>query len=136
MTKILVIAEHDANQLKVSTAVAISAALTLTNNVEVLLACSEGDLAISFARMAGINKVLTIIHPHFIYPLAEDLAPIIASIAGNYTHIFAAATSFGKNFMPRVAALLDVMQISEVTKIHDPQTFTRPIYAGNAYETI
>lgn len=136
MPKILIIAEHDANQLKESTAVAISAALTLTDDVELLLACNESSLATSFAKMAGISKVLNIIHSRFTYPLAEDLAPIIASIAGNYSHVFAAATSFGKNLMPRVAALLDVMQISEITKIHDPQTFTRPIYAGNAYETL
>lgn len=133
---VLVIAEHDNATLKGSTLNTIQAASQL-GEVTVLVAGSGcGAVAEAVAKAEKVTKVLAVDAPHYAHPLAENLASLIASIAKDYKHIVAAATTSGKNIMPRVAALLDVAQISEITGIVDGDTFVRPIYAGNAFATV
>lgn len=133
---VLVIAEHDNATLKGSTLNTIQAASQL-GEVTVLVAGSGcGAVAEAAAKAEKVAKVLAVDAPHYAQPLAENLASLIASVAKDYKHVLAAATTSGKNIMPRVAALLDVAQISEITAIVDGDTFVRPIYAGNAFATV
>lgn len=136
MTKILVVAEHHKGTLAPSTKTTISGALALSEHCDVLLVCDEDLLSASIAKLQGVQTVWVLQHPRFAHILAEDIAPVVVELSKNYTHILAPATTFGKNFMPRVAAILDVAQISDVSTIEDENTFIRPIYAGNAFEKI
>ena len=134
---ILVIAEHDNKQLKTGTTNTIAAATKLGADVSVLVAGHQcADAAATAAKVPGVTKVLVADAAHYAVPLAENMGALVASIADKFTHILAPATGFGKNFMPRVAALLDVAQISDICGIESADTFVRPIYAGNAIQTV
>lgn len=133
----LVIAEHDNASIKGSTLNTVTAALACGGDVHVLVAGhNAGAAARAAAQIAGVSKVLHAEAAYFAEGLAENLSAQILSIASAYSHILAPATAFGKNVLPRVAAKLDVAQISEITKVDAPDTFERPIYAGNAIATV
>ena len=133
----LVIAEHDNASLKGSTLHTVTAALQCGGEVHVLVAGSNaGAAAAAAAQIAGVTKVLVADAPAFADGLAENVAEQVLAVAGAYSHILAPATAYGKNILPRVAAKLDVAQISEITKVDAPDTFERPIYAGNAIATV
>ncbi|MGI4843443.1 MAG: electron transfer flavoprotein subunit alpha/FixB family protein [Janthinobacterium lividum] len=133
----LVIAEHDNGSLKGATFHTVTAALQCAGEVHILVAGSGcGGAAEAAAGIAGVSKVLVADAPHLASGLAENVAEQILSIAASYSHILAPATAYGKNILPRVAARLDVAQISEITKVASPDTFERPIYAGNAIATV
>jgi electron transfer flavoprotein alpha subunit len=133
----LLIAEHDNTSLKDSTNKALTAAKALGGDVHVLVAGKDCKAAAdAAAKLDGVTKVLSADAASYAHHLAEPLAALIVSLAGPYDAIVAPATTSGKNVMPRVAALLDVMQISDVTKVVSPDTFERPIYAGNAVQTV
>ncbi|MGV7210388.1 electron transfer flavoprotein subunit alpha/FixB family protein [Oxalobacteraceae bacterium A2-2] len=133
----LVIAEHDNASLKGSTHHTVTAAIQAGGEVHVLVAGSNaGAAAAAAAQIAGVSKVLLADAPYFADGLAENVAEQILAVAGSYSHILAPATAYGKNILPRVAAKLDVAQISEITKVDSPDTFERPIYAGNAIATV
>ncbi len=133
----LVIAEHDNHALKGSTLNTVSAAAKCGSEVHVLVAGhNAGAVASAAAQIAGVSKVLHADGAQFEHGLAENVAEQILAIASGYSHILAPATSFGKNVLPRVAAKLDVSQISEITKVESADTFERPIYAGNAIATV
>ena len=133
----LLIAEHDNKSLRDATHKALSAAKGLGADVHVLVAGSGcRSVADAAAKLDGVAKVLLADAPTYQHMLAEPMAELITSLAGPYEAIVAPATTAGKNFMPRVAALLDVMQISDVLKVNAPDTFERPIYAGNAIQTV
>ena len=132
----LVIAEHDNHAIKGSTLNTVTAAVAL-GEVTVLVAGSEcAEVGKAAASVEGVKKVLVADAAQFDAQLAENLAALVVSIAADYSHILAPATSFGKNVMPRIAALLDVAQISDIIAIESPDTFKRPIYAGNAIATV
>ena len=134
---ILVIAEHDNKGLKASTRNTLTAALKLGGPVDVLVAGhNAGPAAQAAAALAGVAKVKVADAAHLADGLAENVAALVVSIAAGYSHILAPATTYGKNFLPRVAALLDVAQISEISAVIDANTFVRPIYAGNALATV
>ncbi len=134
---ILVIAEHDNKQLKTGTTNTIAAATKLGADVSVLVAGHEcAEAAAAAAKVPGVTKVLVADAAQYAVPLAENMAALVVSIAGQFTHVLAPATGFGKNFMPRVAALLDVAQISDISGIESADTFVRPIYAGNVLATV
>ncbi|MDH3713539.1 MAG: FAD-binding protein [Gammaproteobacteria bacterium] len=129
----LVIAEHDNSELKSATLNAITAAAQIGGDIDVLVAgngCAAA--AESAAKVSGVGKVLLADAPVYEHQLAENLAPLIVSLAREYSHVVAPATTFGKNVMPRAAALLDVSQISDIAEVVSEDTFIRPIYAGNA----
>jgi electron transfer flavoprotein alpha subunit len=133
----LLLAEHDNKTLKDSTNKALTAAKGLGGDVHVLVAGSGAKpVAEAAAKLDGVSKVLLADAPAYEHALAEPLAALIVSLAGSYDAIVAAATTSGKNVMPRVAALLDVMQVSDVSKVVGPDTFERPVYAGNAIQTV
>jgi electron transfer flavoprotein alpha subunit len=134
---ILVVADHDQTSIKVSARNAIAAAQRLGGDVHVLVAGQGCNAAAqAAAQIAGVAKVLLSDAPAYAHQLAENLAELVLSIAKSYTHILAAATTSGKNFMPRVAACLDVAQISDISEVVSADTFVRPIYAGNALATV
>ncbi|HEX5509725.1 MAG TPA: electron transfer flavoprotein subunit alpha/FixB family protein [Pseudolabrys sp.] len=133
----LLIAEHDNKSLKDMTNKALTAAKSLGGDVHVLVAGNNCKAAAdAAAKLDGVSKVLMAEAPAYEHMLAEPTAALIVSLAGSYNAIVSPATTTGKNLMPRVAALLDVMQISDVTKVVAPDTFERPIYAGNAIQTV
>nr|WP_198981541.1 FAD-binding protein [Herbaspirillum sp. ASV7] len=133
----LVIAEHDNASLKGSTLNTITAAVQAGGDVHVLVAGSNAKaVADAAAQVAGVSKVLLADGAQFADGLAENVAEQVLAIAKDYSHILAPATAYGKNILPRVAARLDVGQISEITKVDSPDTFERPIYAGNAIATV
>ena len=133
----LLLAEHDNKSLKDSTNKALTAAKALGGDVHILVAGKDAKPAAdAAAKLDGVKKVLLADGALYEHALAEPLAALIVSLAGSYDAIVAPATSNGKNVMPRVAALLDVMQISDVSKIVAPDTFERPVYAGNAIQTV
>jgi electron transfer flavoprotein alpha subunit len=133
----LLLAEHDNASLKDATARALTAALALGGDVHILVAGKDdGGAADAAARLAGIAKVLRADGESLANQLPEPLAALIVSLAPQYDALVAPATTMGKTVMPRVAALLDVMQVSEIVKVIAPDTFERPIYAGNAIETV
>jgi electron transfer flavoprotein alpha subunit len=134
---ILVIAEHDNQALKPSTLSTLAAAAQIGGDVTLLVAgngCSAA--ADAAAKAEGVAKVLLADNPAYDHEIAENMAALILSLAPGYSHILAPATANGKNFMPRVAALLDVGQISDIIKVESADTFARPIYAGNAIATV
>jgi len=134
---ILVIAEHDNQSLKSATLNTIAAATRIGGDVHVLVAGTDCQgAADAAAKIDGVSTVLIADAPHLAAQLAEDMAAQIVPMASDYTHVLAPATVFGKNFMPRVAARLDVAQISDIVGVESPDTFIRPIYAGNALATV
>ena len=134
---VLVIAEHDNATLKGATLNAVTAAKAIDADVHVLVAGAGADAAAaSAAKVAGVAKVIHVDAAHYGHGLAEPLAVLIAELGKGYAAIVAPETTSGKNVMPRVAALLDVMQISGVTEVKSADTFVRPIYAGNAMATV
>ena len=133
----LLIAEHDNKALKDSTNKALTAAKQMGGDVHILVAGSGCKaVADAAAKLDGVKKVLIADAPAFEHGLAEPIAALIVSLAGSYDALVAPATTNGKNVMPRVAALLDVMQVSDVSRVVAPDTFERPTYAGNAMETV
>ena len=133
----LVVAEHTNDSLKGSTLNTITAALACGGEVHVLVAGHNcGAAAEAAAKAAGVTKVLVADAPQFADGLAENIAAQVLALASGYSHILAPATAYGKNILPRVAATLDVGQISEIIKVDAPDTFERPIYAGNAIATV
>ena len=134
---ILLFAEHDNETLSDQTAKALTAALAIGSDVHVLVAGKGAKgVADQAAKLAGVKKVLLADSPDLENRLAEASAALIVSLAGNYDTIIAAATTNGKNILPRVAALLDVMQVSDIIEVISADTFKRPIYAGNAIQTV
>jgi len=134
---VLVIAEHDHGTLKGATLNTVAAAQKIGGEIHVLVAGHNADGAAKAAsQIAGVAKVLNAEAPQLGEFLAENVAALVVSIAKNYTHILAPATSNGKDVTPRIAALLDVQQISEIIAVDTPDTFVRPIYAGNALATV
>jgi electron transfer flavoprotein alpha subunit len=134
---ILVIAEHDNTQLKAATLNTVTAASQLGDDIHLLVAGSGcAAVAEAAAKIAGISKVLVADDAAYEHPLAEGLSLLITQLAEGYSHVLASATTYGKNFMPRVAALLDVAMLSDITAIESEDTFVRPIYAGNALATV
>jgi len=133
----LVIAEHDNKSVKAATLNTVAAAARIGGDIHVLVAGSgSGAAAEAAGRIAGVTKVLHADAAHLADFLAENVAALVVGVAKNYTHILAPATSNGKNVTPRVAALLDMQQISEIISVESPDTFVRPIYAGNALATV
>jgi len=132
----LLLAEVHGGKLNDATAKALTAAAALGAPVHILIAGGGDEAARAAAKLAGVDKVLTVAGDNFAHGLAEPLADLIVSLAPAYDAIVAPATSTGKNVLPRVAALLDVAQVSEISKVISPDTFERPIYAGNAIQTV
>jgi electron transfer flavoprotein alpha subunit len=138
MANILVVAEHDGSHLNPSTAKCVACAAKIDGaNIDVaVLASAASAVATDAARLDGVGKILTVENAANEHALAAVLAPQIAALADGYTHVFGPSTTFGKDLMPRVAALLGVNQISDVMSVVGPHTFKRPIYAGNAIVTV
>jgi len=133
----LVIAEHDKSHLRGGTANAVTAAHQMAGEVHVLVAGSGARAAAdAAAKLAGVTKVLHVDSAIYDGGGAENYAAMVVALAKNYSHVVASASAFGKNFMPRVAALLDVAQVSEISAVESADTFVRPIYAGNAFATV
>ena len=133
----LVIAEHNNQSLNVATLNAVAAAARIPGDVHVLVAGHGcGAVAAAAAQVPGVAKVLVADAPHYAHALAENLAPLVAGLAGGYSHLLVAATTSGKNVMPRIAALLDVAQLSDIIEVLGEDTFVRPIYAGNVLATV
>ena len=133
----LVLVEHDNTEIKGATLSAVTAAQKVGDDVHLLLAGSGSDMAAEAAtQISGVTKVLHVDSPEYSASLAENIAPLIEKVAADYTHIWAPANTFGKNVMPRVSAVLDVQQISDISAVIDDKTFERPIYAGNAIATV
>ena len=133
----LVIAEHDNNNLKVSTINTVAAAQAMGGDIDILVAGADCDaVAAAAAAVPGIGKVLVADNAVYAHQLAENISLLIAEVAANYDNILAPSTANCKNFLPRVAALLDVAQISDVTLVESADTFQRPIYAGNVIATV
>jgi electron transfer flavoprotein alpha subunit len=138
MSKVLIVAEHLNGQLNPSTAKCVSAAAKLSpDSIDVLvLTDNVGGIAASAAAIDGVTRVLTVARPENAHPLAAIYAPQVAKAAAGYSHVFGPSTTFGKDLMPRVAALLGVAQVSDLMEVVDSSTFKRPIYAGNAIVTV
>jgi electron transfer flavoprotein alpha subunit len=137
--KSLVIAEHDNTTVKPSTHPAITAAGKIGGEIHVLIIGSNADgAAQAAAQVGGVSKVIVADAPHLVRPTAEDLAAVaqVAVQRDGYTHVLAPATCFGKNFLPRLAARLDVAQASDIIRVEAPDSFVRPIYAGSALATV
>ena len=134
---ILIIAEHNQQALKADTAKTVAAATKIGGDIHLLVAGFQcGGAAAEAATLAGVSKVLVADAVCYQHQLAENVAALVVELGRDYSHILAAATTHGKNFLPRVAALLDVAQISDVVAVESADTFVRPIYAGNAIATV
>jgi electron transfer flavoprotein alpha subunit len=134
---ILVFADHNDGEIKSATLSTIAAGIAIGGEIHVLLAGQHvSGVARAAAEISGVTKVLVADDVAYAHGLAEDIAPLLVKLAEHYSHILAPATAFGKNIMPRVAALLDVVQISEIQVVISPNTFVRAIYAGNALATL
>ncbi len=134
---ILVIAEHDGAALKTATRNTIAAAQKIGGPIDVLIAGhNAAGVAQAAAQVAGVAKALHADAPQYATPTAENLAALVVGLAPSYTHILLPATGFGKNVAPRIAALLDVAQVSDIIAVESADTFVRPIYAGNAFATV
>ena len=134
---ILILAEHNNSEVKSSTLNTISAASKIGNESEVLVLGSNiENIAKQISNYQNVTKVLSLDDKKFEHAIAENIEPVIVSLAEKYSHIFAPATTFGKNIMPRVAVKLDVAQISDIVNIQSEDTYIRPIYAGNALATV
>ena len=134
---ILIIAEHSNSEVKSSTLNTITAASKISNDIEILV-IGHGIESISkeISNYQNVVKVLSLDNQKYEHAIAENIEPVVVSLAEKYSHIFAPATTFGKNVMPRVAVKLDVAQVSDIISVESEDTFTRPIYAGNALATI
>lgn len=133
----LVVAEHDNSELKGATLNTVAAANAISGDVHLLVAGENCDgVAEAASKVDGVAKVLVAQSAEYANAIAENLAPLIVKLAGDYSHVLAPADTFGKNLMPRVAAMLDVQQISDITAVESDDTFERPIYAGNAIATV
>ena len=133
----LVIVEHDNNEVGASTLHAVTAAQQIGGDIDLLVAGSNcAGVAEAAAKIAGVSSVKVADDAKFGHHMAENLATLIVEMAPGYSHVLASATTFGKNVMPRAAALLDKAQISEIVEVKSPDTFVRPIYAGNALATV
>ena len=134
---ILVIAEHDNKELKVATLNTVAAASEIGGDIEILIAGNEcEDVANQAAQIPGVQKILLADKPAYANFLPENIGSLVAEIGSSYTHILTPATANGKNFLPRVAASLDVAQVSDISAVVSPDTFERPIYAGNCIATV
>ena len=134
---VLLIAEHNNKEVRPFTLNAITAASQIDADVHVLLIGNNcGDVAKLLSEMPAVKKVLHAEAPYYENYLAENFAPLIIKISENYSHIVSSANTFGKNLMPRIAAKLDISQVSDITKVISADTFLRPIYAGNAFATV
>ena len=134
---ILVIAEHNNEALKTASLNAITAATAIGGDIDVLVAGSAcQEIAKAAAAVGGVTRVILADHDAYAHQLPESVAPLVVELAPGYSHILAAATTTGKNLAPRVAALLDVAQISDIVEVQSEDTFVRPIYAGNALATV
>ena len=134
---ILVVAEHDNAALGAATLNTVAAARQIGDDVQVLVAGSNcGSVAEASSALEGVSKVLVADNASYEHQLAENISLLVAELGKGYSHILSAASTSGKNFMPRVSALLDVDQISEIIKVENENTFSRPIYAGNAIATV
>ena len=134
---ILILADHDDGQLAPATLNTVTAAREIGGDIHILVAGdASGNVASAAAAIDGVAKVLTANDDVLSHGIAENVAPLIQSLASSYTHLMAPATTTGKNIMPRVAALLDVMQVSDIIAVESADTFRRPIYAGNAIATV
>ena len=134
---ILLIAEHNNKEVKPFTLNAITAASQINEDVHVLVIGSNTEeVAKSISQVSNVKKVIHINNPIYENYLAENYTSVIVKISKGYSHIVCSANTFGKNLMPRVAALLDVSQVSDITKVISDDTFQRPIYAGNAFATV
>lgn len=134
---VLILAEHDGSALKAATYNTVAAANEIGGEIHVAVLGNDVDTVVQeAAAIAGVAKVLYFKGQALAHPVAEPASKALTSIAKNYSHILAPASTYGKNILPRVAALLDVMQISDMIKVHSADTFDRPIYAGNAITTV
>ena len=134
---ILILAEHDNAAIRPALLNTVAAAQKIGGDIDILVAGHQcTSAAQAAAAIPGVKKVLVADAPHYAHALAESLATLVASLARNYSHVLAPSTSAGKNVLPRVAALLDVAQISDIIKVESADTFVRPIYAGNALATV
>jgi electron transfer flavoprotein alpha subunit len=134
---ILIIAEHDHQSLKPATLSVMTAAKQLSSEIVLLVAGHNcATVAEQAAKLKGVKKILLADAPQYAHALAENIAPLAVTLSENFAYMLTPATAFGKNLLPRIAALLDVAQISDVIKIISPDTFVRPIYAGNALATV
>jgi electron transfer flavoprotein alpha subunit len=134
---VLVIAEHDGKLLKPGTTNTVTAATKIGGDITMLVIGHDcGGAAQVAAQVAGVSKVLHVDAAHYAGAVAENITALVQSIAQHYSHILAPATGFGKNFMPRLAAMLDVQQISDISAVESADTFVRPIYAGNVMATV
>lgn len=134
---ILVYAEHDNKELKPATLATVTAAVQMGSDVHLLVAGADCQaVAQEAAKVAGVSKVLVVDNAAYANQLAENISLLVKALATDYSHVVAPATTTGKNFLPRVAALLDVSMVSDITAVIDANTFERPIYAGNAIATV
>ena len=138
MAKVLIIGEHDGQTINPATAKAVQGASGLGIDAldVVLFGTALDSVAAQAAAIAGVARVLTVSHDDFGHPLASRIAPEVVAMAGDYSHILTASTTFGKDLLPRVAALIGVNQVSDIMAVIDARTFKRPIYAGNAIVTV
>ena len=138
MSAVLIVAEHDGTSLNPSTAKCVTCARAIPGAEISILVCAAraGAVAAQAAQLAGVQRVLTVENPANAHALAAVLAPQVASAAGPYSHLLGPSTTFGKDLMPRVAALLDVPQVSDIMGVESARRFRRPIYAGNAIMTV
>lgn len=133
----LVIVEHDNNEIAAATLHAVTAAQQIGGDIDLLVAGENcGAVADAAAKISGVSTIKVADDAKFGHQLAENLASLIVDVAGDYSHVLVSATTFGKNVIPRAAALLDKAQISEIVEVKSPDTFVRPIYAGNALATV
>ena len=136
MTKVLVWVEHDGSAVKDATLSAVTAAAQLGDVIALVVGSGVGGVATAAGQIAGVSKVLVADDAIYANALAENVAPLVAGLLGEYDAFVAPATTTGKNVAPRVAALVDVAQVSDILSVEGPKTFTRPIYAGNAIATV
>ena len=137
LMSVLVIAEHDNHQLNASTLSTLSAAKQLSDEIHVLVAGSNASAVVeALTQTEAVKQILYCDNPCFVHALAEDLSALMLPLVSNYSHILAPATTFGKNFLPRLSALLDLAPITDVIAIESHDTFRRPIYAGNVIATL
>jgi len=134
---VLLIAEHNNKELRPFTLNAVTAASQIDQDVHAVIIGHNSEEALkALSALPSVKKVISVEAPHYENFTAENFAPIIVKLAENYTHIVSSANTFGKNLMPRIAALLDTSQVSDITKVISNDTFIRPIYAGNAFATV
>jgi electron transfer flavoprotein alpha subunit len=137
-SQILIVAEHDGHKLSPGTARAVTCARGIAGGeiTVLVLAQQAREVAALAAQLAGVNHVVALEHERFAHPLAAVLAPVVAAVAGPFSHLLAPSSTFGKDLLPRVAALLDTAQISDIMAVESPRRFKRPTYAGNALVTL